>query len=166
MTEAPGRTLEDRVAAIEQALAAPALDFPERWTDEQAAEFRDKFDGLARLTALPGVRLLPPAPVLTTEAATALLRECVTVVKPGETLVIRSRDWTPHQAEMYQEFLDARHAAGGLPFRVVVVIGDEVAVTPPEPAEAFAARVKAIVHEDLRQASRLHGGDVRTSLPG
>lgn len=46
------------------------------------------------------------------------------VVKPGETLVIRLKDWTPDQVGYYQEFLDAQ----GLPFRVLAVIGDELAV--------------------------------------
>ena len=49
-----------------------------------------------------------------------------TVVKPGETLVIRSRDWTVDQAAQYQGYLTAFY--DGLPFRVLVVIGDELAV--------------------------------------
>jgi hypothetical protein len=54
------------------------------------------------------------------------------VVKPGETLVIRLKDWSPDQAEYYQEDLDRR----GLPFGPLVVIGDELAVAKPEPGSA------------------------------
>ena len=45
-------------------------------------------------------------------------------MKPGETLVIRVKDWRPEQVEFYQEYLDHR----GLPFGALVVIGDELAV--------------------------------------
>jgi hypothetical protein len=54
------------------------------------------------------------------------------VVKPGETLVIRVRDWTPTQVDMYQEYLENRHAGGEIPFRPIVVIGDELAIVKPE----------------------------------
>ena len=76
------------------------------------------------------VRVLPPGPVLTREVVEAALRECVTVVKPGETLVIRCRDWTPKQAEQCEEYLNAPWRE--TPFRVLVVIGDELAVVRPE----------------------------------
>jgi len=56
------------------------------------------------------------------------------IVKPGETLVIRGADWTPNQVEMYQDYLDGH----GLPFGVLVVAGDELAVAKPEPADPFA----------------------------
>ena len=55
------------------------------------------------------------------------------VVKPGETLVIRIRDWNADQVDCYQEYLDARHQAGEIPFRPLVVIGDELAIVQPEP---------------------------------
>lgn len=160
MTEASGRTLEERVAAIEQALSVPAFDFPGQWTDEQVAEFRDKFDELARSPGLPGGRLLPPAPVLTPETARALLRECVTVVKPGETLVIRAPDtWTVQQVELYQEYADAATGAGRIPFGVLVVIGQELAVVQPEPDDALARRIDvllpAALDREIRKASRL-----------
>ena len=51
------------------------------------------------------------------------------IVKPGETLVIRVKDWRPEQVEFYQEYLDQR----GLPFGVLVVIGDELAVAETGP---------------------------------
>jgi hypothetical protein len=66
---------------------------------------------------------------LTPEVARALLRECVTIVRPGETLVVRvPPSWSPQQAEWYQEHADIATADGRIPFRVLVVIGDGLAV--------------------------------------
>ena len=62
--------------------------------------------------------------MLTPEIARALLRECVTVVQPGETLVIRAPGtWTPRHVEEYQDYADAATEAGQISFRVLVVIG-------------------------------------------
>jgi hypothetical protein len=62
------------------------------------------------------------------EMVRALLCECVTVIKPGETLVVRV-PWTvtPTQLREYQRVMDS--AEGGvIPFRVLVVAGDELGV--------------------------------------
>lgn len=59
----------------------------------------------------------------------ALLSASAVIIRPGETLVIRLKDWSADQVEYYQEDLDRR----GLPFRVLAVIGDELAVATPEP---------------------------------
>ena len=64
------------------------------------------------------------------------------VVRPGETLVIRVADWNPEQVEYYQEDLDTR----GLPFRVLVVIGDELAVARPEPETTVSAPINGDLH--------------------
>lgn len=119
-----------RVAALETALALPAVQAPEQWTDGQVEEFKA---GWHRLASIPGARWLPPGPVLTREVVEAAVRECVTVVKPGETLVIRCRDWTPDQAEQCTEYFRYMAEAGEIPFRPLVVIGDELAVVRPEP---------------------------------
>lgn len=124
------RALEDRVAALEAALAPPAVQAPEQWTDGQIEEFKAEWH---RLASIPGARWLPPGPVLTREVVEAAVRECVTVVKPGETLVVRCRDWTPDQAGQYMEYFGYMAQAGEIPFRPLVVIGDEVAVVRPEP---------------------------------
>ncbi len=109
------------MAALE-ALLVP--QFPE-WTEEQVTEFRRKWEEHAKEPP----RLLPPAPLLTPELARALLRECVTVVKPGETLVIRAPDsWTPEELRTYQEYADAATEAGVAPFGVLVVLGEELGV--------------------------------------
>ena len=74
--------------------------------------------------------------VLTPEVARALLRECVTVVQPGETLVVRTHDWwTPDMANEYQRCVDEDTESGRIPFKVVIVLGDELAIAKPEPDE-------------------------------
>lgn len=123
--------LEERVAALEAMLANPS-----RWfilpafpalTPEQEAELRGGVE--AALEAGPYThRILPPPPPLTSEQVRQLLRECVTIVKPGETLVVRV-PWTttPTQLREYQRAMDS--AEGGvIPFRVLVVAGDELGV--------------------------------------
>lgn len=73
-------------------------------TDEEAANFAAEFQA----EAARGVRVMPPRPVFTPEEIRVLLRECVTVVKPGEVLVIRvSEDMTPNQVREYQDMVDA-----------------------------------------------------------
>jgi hypothetical protein len=139
--------IEDRIAALEAAL----LPRDPEWTDEQVAEFRAKWD--ERMAAgdwehrkYEPVRVLPQAPLLTPETARALLSECVTVVKPGETLVIRvPESWTPQQAEQYQEYADAATGSARISFPVLVVIGEELAVVQPEPDDAFAKRVEKVL---------------------
>jgi SAM-dependent methyltransferase len=60
------------------------------------------------------------------------LRECVTVVKPGEVLVIRVPDWWgPEQVRVYQEYLD--EMTGG-EFEVLAVVGEEFAVIAQDAA--------------------------------
>ena len=126
-------TLEQRVAALEERLTFPLLmvEAPE-WTDEQAETFQAEFGRQLRSGEF---RWLPPgSPLLTPETARALLRECVTVVSPGETLVIRVPDtWTAQQADVYQEYADAATASGRIPFPVLVVLGAELGVARVEP---------------------------------
>lgn len=66
-----------------------------------------------------GPRALEP------DEARALLRECVTVVAPGETLVVRVSDWwTPRHTDEFMRYFDAQ----GFPFRLVLAWGEEFAV--------------------------------------
>lgn len=121
------RTAEELAREIAAGMSIPA-DVP--MTDEQATEFRERFKEAMRN---PGpLTVLPPRPLLTPEAARELLRDHLTVLGPGEVLVIRTADWTPSQAREYQRALDAWHYDGGLPFRAIVVHGDEMAVVKPE----------------------------------
>jgi hypothetical protein len=74
-------------------------------------------------------------PPFTREQVRQLLSECVTVVKPGETLVVRAdQDWTPNQVREVQDWLDCWHFDGNLPFRVIVLPGEEFAVMKAETA--------------------------------
>lgn len=62
-----------------------------------------------------------------------LLGHAVTVIKPGETLIIATDpDWTPNQVAEYQRFLDAWHHDPDpdvrLPFRAIALAGAEFAV--------------------------------------
>ena len=64
----------------------------------------------------------------TPEQVRDFLRENVTVIAPGETLVIRTTDLTPNAMREYQEALDAWYENGRLPFRCIVLHGDGLAV--------------------------------------
>ena len=64
-----------------------------------------------------------------------LFRECVTVVKPGETLVIRDRNWTPNQVQEIQRWMDDEHESGRISFKVLALIGEELGVVEPEAGE-------------------------------
>lgn len=102
-------------------------------TDEQAAQFREEFARRYAEEASKPLQVLPHRPLLTPETARELLRECVTVVKPGEVLVIRmSRELTPNQfreiAEMTGYWL--KENAPGVKV-MLVPAAEEFAVTVP-----------------------------------
>jgi hypothetical protein len=56
-----------------------------------------------------------------------LIRQAA-MLKPGETLIIRVADLSPHQVQQYQEHLEAVIESAGLDVRVLIVYGDELAV--------------------------------------
>lgn len=60
------------------------------------------------------------------------------VVGPGDTLVMRVRDWSPEQVELYQGHLDRLAADRGLPFRVLAVMADDMAVVKQSVPDPFA----------------------------
>jgi hypothetical protein len=102
----------------------------------------------------------PPAAGLTPEAARALLRECITVVQPGETLVVRvPGDWTPRMMVEYQDYADAATESGYIPFKVLVVIGEQVAIVQTETDDALAERIRrllpGLIHDEVRKAATL-----------
>jgi hypothetical protein len=69
-----------------------------------------------------------PDTALTPDQICHLLRECVTVVGPGETLVLRFAPDVPvSRLAEYQIVLNAAHEHDGWP-KVVVVAADELAV--------------------------------------
>jgi hypothetical protein len=114
-TNAPRRAqvtadLTQRVAALEdivrQAAAQMGIPADVPMTDEQTAEFRRLFD-----EAMKGpftYRVLPPPPPLTPAEIRQLLRESVTVVKPGEVLFYMYGDpnGTPNQIRELQDWIN------------------------------------------------------------
>ena len=140
-------TLEDRVAALEEAIRFPLKTayFP---SDEDVVQFREEFDRAARQP----YRVLPQPPPLSPDEVRQLLRECVTVVKPGETLVIRGRNWTPRQVHEIQQAMNVMHEDGAIPFKVLAVFGDELAIA--EDAE----RLEVLTASDLAGETFSRGG--------
>ena len=96
-------------------------------TEAQAADFAERFKAAMADGSARKLRILPPEPPLTKDQIRSLLRECVTVVKPGEVLVIRAPgDWTPGQLREYAEHLE--YYAGEMGIRAMVVVGDGLGV--------------------------------------
>ena len=124
-------SLEERVAALE--MAADIAAIPSSWQSLTEAEQEGFIAAIAESRQHVRYRILN-AP-LTPDEVRQLVRECVTTVGPGETLVIRGRDWTPGQVREVQDWMDADHASGRIDFRVLAVIGDELAVVKPEASD-------------------------------
>lgn len=117
-------SLEERVAALE-ALALPAVSAPGTWTDEQVKEFEAAW---AEAAGQPP-RWMPPRPALTQDEVRQLLSECVTVVRPGEILVLRApEDWNPDQALQLQEYMGYWLAENAPDIKVMVIPPMEIAV--------------------------------------
>jgi hypothetical protein len=93
---------------------------------------------------------------LTEDEVRSLLRECVTVVKPGETLVIRGDpDWTPNQMREVQDWLDHEVKWRPLDFKILVVPGEELGVAEAtEPAWLKECR-KDVFRAEQVEAVRL-----------
>jgi hypothetical protein len=94
-------------------------------TDEQIAEFRERF--AATMESGYQYRVIPREQ-FTLDEIRQLLRECVTVVKPGEALAVRMAGLTPQQHREYQQAVTDWHERGDLPFQVFIFIGDELGV--------------------------------------
>ena len=124
-------SLEDRVAALE--MAADLSAFPSSWQSLTEAEKAGFIAAIAESRQRVSHRILN-AP-LTPDEVRQPVRECVTAVGPGETLVVRGRDWTPSQVREVQDWMDADYESGRIDFRVLAVIGDELAVVKPEASD-------------------------------
>lgn len=132
--------LEDRVAALEELLLHPPqwiFQPPPPLTEAQETELREAIGEAARLGP-SAHRILPPPRALTPDQVRYLLRECVTAVKPGETLVIQERNWTPNQVREIQRWLDGERDSGRIGFKVLAIIGEELAIAEPEAAPGAA----------------------------
>jgi hypothetical protein len=126
----PQPSLEERVAALEERLAYPMMlaTAPELG-DEQAAKLEADFREAMGAAAFGQhrIRVLPPAPVLTPETAEALLRECVTVVKPGEVLAVRlPMDFQPADMGRAREY--GRQVERETGVKVAFIPGEEFGV--------------------------------------
>ena len=124
-------TLHQRVAALEEMLAnPPRVVFPPvpEFTLKQEAELAEAI-GAALKAGPHEYKVIPRPPPLTRDEVRQLLRECVTVVGPGETLVIRDRNWIPSQVNEIQRWMDDEHESGRISFKVLALIGEEMAVT-------------------------------------
>jgi hypothetical protein len=110
------------------------------------------------LSGLPVQERIVTGQRWTPEEIRDFLAENVTVVAPGETLVIRAQDYmTPRHVHELQEFLNAAREYGSLSFGCLVVPGAEFGkVSAPEPDDGqFAARVaKALGSDAVQNALR------------
>jgi hypothetical protein len=96
-------------------------------TDEQAAEFAERFKAAMAEGSLTH-RVIQPRPPLTPDEIRALLRECVTVVKFSETLIIRvpSGSLNPQQHRELSDVVRYQGRENG--FRAMLVMGDELGI--------------------------------------
>ena len=121
--------LEERVAALEAAAAAPLRAYIPSWTpltEAEEAELRESLAEAAKLGPLP-YRVVPPP--LSPDEIRQILRACVTVVKPGETLIIRvPLTWTSAMVSNYTDTIQSVNEMLELPFRVLVVPAESLAV--------------------------------------
>lgn len=128
-------SLEDRVAALEKRFAPLRITYSSLppLTEAEYAELREAAAEALKLGPPPPLPA-PEPPPLSPAQVRYLLRQCVMTVKPGETLVIRGRDWTPGQVREVQDWMDADYESGRIDFKVLAVIGDELGVVQPEEA--------------------------------
>lgn len=90
--------------------------------------------------------------ILSPAEARSLIRECATVVKPGETLIIRLPVETPpSRIAEYRAVLDEMRTTFGL--TAIVVAAAELGVVQADTDEVFAGRVMAAINAlDVRAA--------------
>ena len=131
--------LEERVAALEAAMDLSAI--PSSWPELTEAEKAGFIEAIGEAKARNQYRLLN-AP-LSPDEIRQLLSECVTVVKPGETLVVRGQNWTPPQVRGIQQAMDDMYQYGSVPFRALAVPGDELG-TALEPEFMAHTRMEPI----------------------
>lgn len=102
----------------------PYICPPGAWTPEQVEQFREEF---SRRYA-EGFR----KPVLTPGTARDLLRECVTVVKPGEVLAVRlPLDMTATDMDCARDYARRIEAETGI--KVAFIPGEEFGIVRAEP---------------------------------
>jgi hypothetical protein len=132
----PARPLdiEERVAALEKCIRFPLRMYVPKWeplTEVEEAEVRESIAEAAKLPQRISVPMEPRP--LSLGDIHCILRECVTVVKPGETLVVRGTNWTPAQTREIQQAMDEMYELGIVQFKALAVFGDELGVAEFEP---------------------------------
>jgi hypothetical protein len=101
-------------------------------TDEEVADFRERFAAAAHD---PHHQLLPYWH-LTPAEVRDLLRECVTVVKPGETLIVRvPSSLTPAQSREYQDAMDSAIDYWHLGFKALVLPAEGLGIVEAPPGD-------------------------------
>lgn len=117
---------------------------------------------------MPASEVPPPPPVPSAAMAAApafpsgelrsLLRESVTVVKPGELLVIRvSENFTPNQWREYQQVVNRWLAENAPDIKALVVpaAGGQIVRQVPEDEAALTERINRILaRQALRNTAR------------
>jgi hypothetical protein len=138
------RAVEDRVAAFEELDAHPLMtvEAPE-CTDEKTEKFRAEWGPWSGRKARGSeFCLLPPAPVLTPETAKALVRECVTIVRPGEVLAVRlPLSFTSGDLDYAREYARTVERETGV--KVAFIPGEELGVAQAEPGNSPDNRATA-----------------------
>lgn len=86
----------------------------------------DEFELVRKCASLLRIYDVPRWP--TPDELREYLTGNVTIVKPGETLVVRVSDLTPSQVHEYQDALNRNFEQGFIPFRALVVYGDALGV--------------------------------------
>jgi hypothetical protein len=135
--EDSGTALERRVGALEDLVRhiAARMDIPADvpMTEEQTAEFRRLFDEAMQGRKPFAYHVLPPPAPLTSDEIRQLLRECVTVVKPGEVLFFSCGDpnMTPVQMRELQEVFSAWLEYEAPDVKVLVLPHGEMGVAEP-----------------------------------
>lgn len=103
------------------------------------------------------------APPLQSEQVRQLLAECVTVVKPGEVLVLRCPEgWGADQAEALNEHVSYWLADNAPDIRALVVPALEPVIVQPDSDAAFLARLEKAWPEMTRREMRRQAA----SMPG
>lgn len=139
--------LEERVAALEElVLHPPHFVFPPvpPLTEAQEAELREAI-GEAAAHGPYTRRILPSVPPLTPEQVRYLLSECVTVVKPGEVMILRALEgWTPQQVLEVQQVAAMWLEDNAPGVKALVMPPFEIAIVPGGAAEPeFMSEVQA-----------------------
>ena len=114
-------------------------------------------------------RRLPVTDAPSAEQIRDWLRASVTIVKPGETLVIRCpASWAPSTVRELGDFLRVWSEDAGDPFRYVILPPVGLAVAEQVPGDDFATRVaQAFAHPvvaDALHMALLRGGPAAPTI--